>query len=192
MGMNNKICLLDLKVLIHAFAGFFILNFFVSLRGDSGVSILTVRDGPREDVLIVACVACLLVGILPLRVRGGHGIVKDVYIMISAEFHQDDMSLSYNKKELGLPRTFWGLGARFRSRRLADSRLDKPFGGVTLLIGGDFQQTLPVIPKGSREQILDATVTRSYLWNDIEVIHLHQNMRLRDDPDAEQWNGMLY
>lgn len=26
---------------------------------------------------------------------------------------------------------------------------DKPFGGVTVLMGGDFQQTLPIIPKGS-------------------------------------------
>jgi hypothetical protein len=77
-------------------------------------------------------------------------------------------------------------------RTLRDLRdNDEPFGGVTLLIGGDFQQTLPVIPKGSREQILDATVTRSYLWNDIEVIHLHRNMRLRDDPDAEQFAAWL-
>ena len=34
-------------------------------------------------------------------------------------------------------------------------------------------------------------MTRSYLWNDIEVIHLHQNMRLRDDPDAEQFAAWL-
>jgi hypothetical protein len=71
------------------FTGLFILNFFVSLRGDLGISILIVRDRPTEDVLIVVCVACLLVGILSLRVRGGHGIVKDVCIKISAVFHQD-------------------------------------------------------------------------------------------------------
>jgi len=35
-------------------------------------------------------------------------------------------------------------------RTLCDLRdNNNPFGGVTLLIGGDFQQTLPVIPKGS-------------------------------------------
>lgn len=45
-------------------------------------------------------------------------------------------------------------------RTLRDLRdNDNPFGGVTLIIGGDFQQTLPVIPKASREQILNATVT---------------------------------
>ena len=37
-------------------------------------------------------------------------------------------------------------------RTLRDLRDNyKPFGGVTLLMGGDFKQTLPVIPKGSRE-----------------------------------------
>ena len=42
---------------------------------------------------------------------------------------------------------------------LRDLRDDnKPFGSITLLIGGDFQQTLPIIPKGSQEQILDTTV----------------------------------
>ena len=77
-------------------------------------------------------------------------------------------------------------------RTLRDLRdNDNTFGGITLLMGGDFQQTLPVLPKASREQVLDATVTRSYLWNDIELIHLHQNMRLRDDPDAEEFGKWL-
>ena len=57
----------------------------------------------------------------------------------------------------------------------------RPFGGITLLMGRDFQQTLPIIPKGSREQILDATITCSYLWNDVNVFHLHQNMRLHNN-----------
>ena len=69
---------------------------------------------------------------------------------------------------------------------------NKPFGGVTLLMGGDFQQTLPVIPKGSRQQVLDSTVTWSPLWNDIEIIHLHQNMQLQDNPEAEEFGEWLW
>jgi hypothetical protein len=77
-------------------------------------------------------------------------------------------------------------------RTLRDLRdNDNFFGGITLLIGGDFQQTLPVIPKAPREQILDATVTRSYLWSDIQIIHLHQNMRLQHDPEAEEFGNWL-
>jgi hypothetical protein len=68
---------------------------------------------------------------------------------------------------------------------------NEPFGGVTVIMGGDFQQVLPVIPKGSREQILNATLTRSHLWNDVHVIHLHQNMRLQADPDSNEFAQWL-
>jgi PIF1-like helicase len=33
-----------------------------------------------------------------------------------------------------------------------------PFGRITVLFGGDFHQTLPVITKGSREQIVQASL----------------------------------
>ena len=40
-------------------------------------------------------------------------------------------------------------------RTLRDIRnLDKPFGGITVIFGGDFRQILPVILKGSRSQIV--------------------------------------
>ena len=68
---------------------------------------------------------------------------------------------------------------------------DEPFGGITMLMGGDFQQTLPVIPKGSHEEILNATITHSHLWNDIHIIHLHQNMHLHDDPQADEFAKWL-
>ncbi|KAF8815252.1 hypothetical protein BYT27DRAFT_7059193, partial [Phlegmacium glaucopus] len=32
----------------------------------------------------------------------------------------------------------------------------KPFRGLVMIFGGDFQQILPVIPKGSRADIVDA------------------------------------
>jgi hypothetical protein len=77
-------------------------------------------------------------------------------------------------------------------RTLRDLRdCDTAFGGITILIGGDFQQTLPVVPRGSREQILGATIIRSHLWNDFQIIHLHENMRLRNDPDAEEFGKWL-
>ena len=33
---------------------------------------------------------------------------------------------------------------------------EQPFGGITTLFGWDFRQTLPVVPHGSREQIVSA------------------------------------
>ncbi|CAN1812474.1 ATP-dependent DNA helicase PIF1 [Linum perenne] len=52
-----------------------------------------------------------------------------------------------------------------------------PFGGKTVLLGGDFRQTLPVVPKGSREDNINASLPRSYLWNFCTLLHLHINMK---------------
>uniref|UniRef100_A0A8I6XFF0 ATP-dependent DNA helicase n=2 Tax=Hordeum vulgare subsp. vulgare TaxID=112509 RepID=A0A8I6XFF0_HORVV len=45
-------------------------------------------------------------------------------------------------------------------------RRHQPFGGKTVVFGGDFRQVLPVVRKGSRGQIIDATLRSSYLWKD--------------------------
>ena len=42
---------------------------------------------------------------------------------------------------------------------------NRPFGGVTVVFGGDFQQILPVIVRGSRPQIVGASIQRSPTWN---------------------------
>ncbi|XP_058202832.1 uncharacterized protein LOC131317291 [Rhododendron vialii] len=55
---------------------------------------------------------------------------------------------------------------------------EKPFGGITVVLGGDFRQVLPVVPKGVREQIINASLRISELWNDIHVLTLDLNMRL--------------
>ncbi|XP_015969322.1 uncharacterized protein LOC107492779 [Arachis duranensis] len=57
----------------------------------------------------------------------------------------------------------------------------KPFGGITTVLGGDFRQILPVIPKGDRQDIIQACIKTSYLWQVCEVHSLQQNMRLKAD-----------
>ncbi|KAM3330338.1 hypothetical protein ACQJBY_026944 [Aegilops geniculata] len=57
-----------------------------------------------------------------------------------------------------------------------------PFGGKIVVFGGDFRQVLPVVPKGTRAQIKDATIQRSYIWQKIHKINLTRNMRSRADP----------
>jgi len=54
----------------------------------------------------------------------------------------------------------------------------RPFGGMTVVLGGDFRQILPVIPKGRREHIVNASIKRSYLWRHFEIFKLTKNMRL--------------
>ncbi|XP_019164611.1 PREDICTED: uncharacterized protein LOC109160822 [Ipomoea nil] len=53
------------------------------------------------------------------------------------------------------------------------------FGGKTVVLGGDFRQILPVIPKGTRQDIIQASINSSYLWNNCEVLRLTKNLRLR-------------
>ena len=55
---------------------------------------------------------------------------------------------------------------------------EMPFGGCTIVFGGDFQQILPVIIKGGRAQVVGACLQPSHLWGLITVLHLHQNMCL--------------
>lgn len=59
---------------------------------------------------------------------------------------------------------------------------DVPFGGKTFVLGGDFRQVLPVVRKGSRSQIVDASLRRSYLWDMLRHLKLVRNIRAQSDP----------
>ncbi|CAA7029904.1 unnamed protein product [Microthlaspi erraticum] len=58
---------------------------------------------------------------------------------------------------------------------------EKTFGGITMLLGGDFRQILPVIARGSRQDTVMASINRSYLWDRRNVCLLKKNMRLNAD-----------
>jgi hypothetical protein len=40
----------------------------------------------------------------------------------------------------------------------------KIFGGKTVVLGGDFRQTLPVVPKAGQEDIVSASLPQLHLW----------------------------
>ncbi|GJU48162.1 ATP-dependent DNA helicase PIF1-like protein [Tanacetum coccineum] len=46
------------------------------------------------------------------------------------------------------------------------------------VFGGDFRQVLQVIPKGSRQDIISASLKQSYLWDHCKALNLTKNMRL--------------
>ncbi|KAJ9547468.1 hypothetical protein OSB04_020011 [Centaurea solstitialis] len=72
------------------------------------------------------------------------------------------------------------------STRYEDS-ISRLFTGLTVVCGGDFRQILLVIPKGSRLDIVNASLSSSYLWPLFRVYELNQNMRLlqKDMPPSE-------
>ena len=55
---------------------------------------------------------------------------------------------------------------------------DRPMGGMCMLLCGDFRQILPVIQGGTRGNIIDSCLKKSYLWDHVVVKHLHTNMRV--------------
>ncbi|GKC56059.1 ATP-dependent DNA helicase PIF1-like protein, partial [Tanacetum coccineum] len=60
------------------------------------------------------------------------------------------------------------------------------FGGMTVVFGGDFRQILPVIPKGSRQDVVNASINRSYIFDNCTVLKLTTNMRLKSGGTPEE------
>nr|XP_015624412.1 uncharacterized protein LOC107279989 [Oryza sativa Japonica Group] len=56
-----------------------------------------------------------------------------------------------------------------------------PFGGKFIVFCSDFRQVHPVVTRGTRAQITDATLQRLYLWDNIRKIRLSRNMRAQSD-----------
>ena len=65
-------------------------------------------------------------------------------------------------------------------------RNNKPFGGKTLLLGGDFRQTLPVVPHGSQSAIVEASIKFNELWHKFKILKLQNNVR-SVDPEFSEW-----
>ena len=53
---------------------------------------------------------------------------------------------------------------------------NQPFGGKVMLFGGNFRQVLPVVVRGTRAHITDATLLKSYIWDNVRRIRLTQNL----------------
>ena len=62
---------------------------------------------------------------------------------------------------------------------------DQLFGGIPVVFGGNFQQILPVVLKGSREQIVGQCLQCSRLWKDVQILTLKKNMHLESGTDEE-------
>ncbi|KAL8601850.1 hypothetical protein ACOMHN_020585 [Nucella lapillus] len=69
----------------------------------------------------------------------------------------------------------------------------KIFGRVTLLLAGDFRQTLPIITGGTPADELSACLKSSHLWNGVSTLKLSTNMRARicQDSSSELFSQQL-
>jgi hypothetical protein len=71
--------------------------------------------------------------------------------------------------------------------------IDKPFGGLIVILSGDLRQTLPKIPRAGRGEIVAACIMNSKLMADFKLISLTQNMRIHncDHPDLKDLHDLV-
>ncbi|UYV78756.1 hypothetical protein LAZ67_16002666 [Cordylochernes scorpioides] len=84
--------------------------------------------------------------------------------------------------------------AHYRALEIVDRLLkdimhcDLAFGGKVVVLGGDFRQVLPVVPRASRAEIVAACIKQSKLWPLFVILRLTQNMRAGIDAQSfSQW-----
>ena len=177
--------------------------FFLSGTGGTGKTFVynTICNTVRGNGLIVLCVASS--SIASLLLHGG----RTTHSMFKIPLNPNDNSYCSIAKE-------GNLADLIRATRLiiwdeitmqhhyAAEAVDRtchdllntpghPFGSITIVFGGDFQQILPVVRNGSRADIVFASLLRSTLWNGIEILRLVQNMWLVGDPDAWEFSSWL-
>lgn len=75
---------------------------------------------------------------------------------------------------------------------------ERIFGGLTVLLGGDFRQILPVIPKGKRQEIVQSCINTSALWKHCSLFRLTRSMRVNEitssgtiDADKQKFNKWI-
>jgi hypothetical protein len=170
--------------------------FFLHGPGGTGKTYLynTLCYHLRSQQKIVLCVASS--GIAALLLKGGHTAHSCFKIPIPchessvcgfsktstmAQLIRDTDLVIWDEAPMQHKHNMEAVDHTFKD--MCDS--DKPFGGHTVVFGGDFQQILPVVLHGGRAQIVDACLQRSQLWRSVVVLYLHQNMRLNTAVEAE-------
>ncbi|GBN94978.1 hypothetical protein AVEN_9899-1 [Araneus ventricosus] len=64
---------------------------------------------------------------------------------------------------------------------------DKPFGGKVTIIGGDFRQTVPVVPRGTRADVIESCIKSSPLWSKFTHLSLTTNIRCAGQTQHNMW-----
>ena len=56
-----------------------------------------------------------------------------------------------------------------------------------MLLGGDFRQTAPVIPRASDAAIIESSIKNSNLWRFVTKLSLTENMRIEGQQEFNRW-----
>ena len=169
--------------------------FFVDGFGGCGKTYLyqTICHAVRSEGIIILCVAstglaCLLLlggqtahsmFKIPIDTLNSTSICSIAKESLRADLLRMAAAVIYDECLMTHRHCFEASDRTFQDLR----NCSKPFGGLTMIFGGDFQQILPVMANGSRADIVDACLRNSYLWNNMHILKLRINMRLLNSPE---------
>lgn len=76
------------------------------------------------------------------------------------------------------------------NRTLQDLRGNtQQFGALLILLAGDFRQTLPVIPRSTPADELNACLKSYILWLNVQTVNMR--VQLQQDPSAARFSKQL-
>jgi hypothetical protein len=77
-------------------------------------------------------------------------------------------------------------------RMLCDVRGNNDlFGGIPVVLGGDFAQILPVVKGSNPARSIEENLQQSFIWPKLQLLFLHENMRLRAGETNEQFSEYI-
>jgi len=63
-----------------------------------------------------------------------------------------------------------------RTLRVLTQQPNLPFGGKIVVLGGDFRQCLPVVPRAQPEEIVNTTLNNIDFWPQVTILRLRENI----------------
>lgn len=155
-------------------------------HGGTGKTLLwtTIIAKLRSEGKIVLAVASS--GIASLLIEGGRTahsrfrIPIDIHETSSCDIKQNTMLtglicktdlIVWDEAPMNHRYVFEAADPTFREimRDVDPESVTAPFGGKTVLLGGDFRQILPVLPNQGRLETVMASISKSFLWQDCTI-----------------------
>uniref|UniRef100_A0A0R0J3Z4 ATP-dependent DNA helicase n=1 Tax=Glycine max TaxID=3847 RepID=A0A0R0J3Z4_SOYBN len=93
-----------------------------------------------------------------------------IWKKLASSLRADKKNVLMDEAPMAHKLCFEALDKSLRDIIKGKSSSDHIFGGKVIVLGGDFRQILPVIPRGNRFDIVHATINSSYLWDNYQWI----------------------
>ncbi|XP_054714667.1 uncharacterized protein LOC129224264 [Uloborus diversus] len=168
----------------------FLLNLLLSkVRSNKGIALATASSGIAATLLEGGKTAHSAFR-LPLNLNYSENPTCNIKKQSNlAKVLRDCKLIIWDESTMAHKAGFEALNATLKDLRNSE----EVTGGVTVLLAGDFRQTLPVVPRGTRANEVNACIKSSYLWPKVQKLRLSKNMRvhLHGDASAELFSNLL-